>query len=366
MNLLRRLQDLPRRRRSPLFSTQSNVPSAVENLEPKTLLSAVDCSVTIPANQTTITFVPPVDTTHTIDWEVATQPAHGTASWVNNPSTGYDQLTYSLAVAPQSLAGYVAANNSVQSAISLWATTEIGQISAYYGAVNTAIGQFGFFLNNWSNGVSLLGNIASGAGGATGNPGLAAGGFALSLLTTAYSANTSGGIADIVSAAQQACADQQAVAIANVATKVGAFNTSYAAQLALVPNPTVYTSDSFKYSVEDMFMTMPPGSMMPTYTYQWSTATVSVSMNVSDYSAMIRNVNAWLDANSGALNMHMMPKLTISDIYAGILLDYASDRGWTETYHPSTNSWGGDATDWPFMFDSEDIAQELNRIQYHP
>ena len=71
-------------------------------------------------------------------------------------------------------------------------------------------------------------------------------------------------------------------------------------------------------------------------------------------------------SNSGALNMHTYAGTPDLDrIYGGILLAYASNRGWTVTWYQSIGNWHAGVTDFIFL-DAQDIADELNRIGYRP
>jgi hypothetical protein len=338
----------------------SNIAGVIELLERRQLLSAVNDSVTIPANQTSIVVdVLANDTGMSPSIASVGQPTSGGMTSVSDA-----KVSYTLPVMTKSLADYTAANNTAISAIANWQATEIGQISNFYSAVNSEISRFGTFLGGWVGGMSTVGGMATGVGEALGGY-AAVGGKAISLLATAYGSHLNSSNADIIAAAQQLCADQQAAGVLAAQGAALAMTNSLNAQLVQVPNPTVYTSDSFTYVESEMVMVPMmgmPGMMFPMSVQ--STATVTVAMNVTDYSAMVNNVNNWVANNSGILAMHTYAGTPdLNQIYGGILLTYASQRGWTVTWQNSTNYWYAAVTDFLFL-DATDIASELNRIGY--
>jgi hypothetical protein len=113
-----------------------------------------------------------------------------------------------------------------------------------------------------------------------------------------------------------------------------------------------------------------PGMMMMMVMVP-STATVAVTMNVTDYSSIVSNINAFDTSNSSLLTMHVYRDSDITKIYGAMLVDYAATRGWAIIYYPNQpptgfSPWAYYSTDWPFMIDGVDIVQELNSINYRP
>ena len=108
-----------------------------------------------------------------------------------------------------------------------------------------------------------------------------------------------------------------------------------------------------------------PGMTMPVPIE--SSATVSVSLDVTDYSEMITNIDTWSAAHSAELSMHSYPGTPdLDEIYASTLLSFASQQGWVVTWQSITSYWYAAVTDIPFVLDATDKASELNAIGYQP
>jgi hypothetical protein len=175
----------PRNSRRASKSPDRRVSAQVEQLESRRLLSAVNDSVTIPANQTSITFnVLNNDTAQApMLWEV-TEGTFGMVTFYHDGT-----VNYTFGRMTKSLADYTAANNNANNMITDWQTGQIAYITAYYDATSAAIAQFGSYLNSWPGAISTLGGLAADAGGLGNNTYTAAGAFALNLVATAYAEN---------------------------------------------------------------------------------------------------------------------------------------------------------------------------------
>lgn len=353
----------PRRTRRFTSATSLNSPIAAEVLEGRILLSAVNDSVAVATGGTSVAVnVLANDTGDFLSIVSVDTPTNGGMATI----TG-NEIQYALPVMARSLAEFTAANNTAVLAIANWHTTEVGQINAHYNAVFATIGRFGSFLDGWVGGMGTLTEITGAAGGAAGGYADVAA-KALGYLASAYTANVSAGNADIILAAQQAAATSQAAEIAAAAAKAQSLTDSLNAQLLNVPNPIHHTNDSFTYTiVEFVLLPMPgtPGVTMPVPAE--SSATVSVSLDVTDYSEMITNVDNWTAEHSAELSMHSyLSTPDLDEIYANTLLNFASQQGWVVTWQSSTNYWYAAVTDVPFVLDATDIASELNAIGYQP
>ncbi len=353
----------PRRSRKFRNAVPIGSPVAAEVLEGRVLLSAVNDSLAIAAGETSGTVdVLANDTGEFLSIVMVDAPTNGGMATVVG-----DEVQYSLPVMAKSLAEFTAANNAAVLAIANWHTTEVGQINTHYNAVFATINRFGSFLDGFAVGMSKLGGMAGSAGSAMGGyAGVAA--KALGFLASAYAANTSASNADIILAAQQAAVDSQTTEIAAAAAQAQSLTDSLNAQLLNVPNPTQYSNDSFSYTIVEYIllpMSGMPGMTMPVPVE--SSATVSVTLNVTDYSEMVANVENWMSVHSAEMSMHSYPGTPdLNQIYATTLLSFASQQGWTVTYWNITSSWHAAVTDIPYWVDATDIASELNAIGYQP
>jgi hypothetical protein len=329
-------------------------------LEQREQLSAVNDTVTVGANERSTTVdVLANDTGSSKTLVSVSNPTGGGAVSIVN-----GKALYSLMAPYSSLAEYTAANNEVLNKINAWHVDEVAAIITHYQGVTNAITRFGNFLDGWSSPAgSMFGTIVTNAGGAFGPSGSIAG-KALNYLGNAYASNVGASNQSLIQAAIQTAANDQSAAITGAGIAKQAFMDSYNAQLQTTPNPTVLTGGTFQYTMTEMVTIRTPSGYVTTIA-QPSTATVTVSMNVTNYFAMTQSVNGWRAGNLAALNQHVWSSAPdLNKLYGQTLLGYAQSRGWTVTWWQSLGYWHAAVTDIPFVLDATDIATELNAIGY--
>jgi hypothetical protein len=347
------------RRRTRGIDQQSESIANFEILELRRLLSAVNDSATLPANSNSVAFnIFDNDSNKPNLWlDGYTMPKFGSVSigLAGNASYGFMRPIKSQADSNNAQA---AANN----AITDWQAATQNNIASKYATIAAAIGRFGGFLNQWSTGPGWLGGIAGDALAIGNTEGFAAAGFALKLIANAYSEYVGSSMTVIIEAARQNAVDLMTAEFQTVQNIVQQLRSDLSAQLLLVPNPTFIGTDTFNYTEQELVF----NGMMPSYTT--TTATITITINRSDYTAMVNNVSSWIQAHSVQLNTNtiMPPETDITKVYGQMLYSFASVNGWMIQYHKSIHKWGGDSTDWPWIFDQEDVCQELNRIGYVP
>lgn len=342
----------------------------VSQLEDRLLFSAVNDVASLSGSQSSIEIdVLANDTGLATGVASVSSPTNATNGAMVTVSNG--KITYSLpaAMMAKTLGDYSAALARAELLISNWHATEQGQIATHYSAVNTSIDRFATFLGGAVSDLSAAGGAAGGVGTYLGG-GSAIAGKAIGFLAQAAAANIGASNTAVINAAHQKAAIAQAQAVAAAAQHAQQLTDSLAAQIAQVGSPKIYSDDSFTYvGVEMQMVPMPgmPGMMMMTPVS--SMATVSVTVALTDYSAMVMNVNNWQSAHQSEMHMYAgAPDL--DRIYGDMLRSYATSQGWAIVWQgPNisfTPHWYCAMTDWPFILDGTDIASELNSIGYQP
>jgi len=86
-----------------------------------------------------------------------------------------------------------------------------------------------------------------------------------------------------------------------------------------------------------------------------------------DYSAMVMNVDNWINSTQGPLNSHMYAgTYNLDREYGDMLLRYAAIQGWNIAYQPQfAMTWYSGTANY-FGLDAASIAIELTRIGHTP
>lgn len=281
-------------------------------------------------------------------------------------------LTYSVYAGSEvkALADYTTANNNAIAAITAWHTTEVGRITNHYSAVSATIDRFGEFLQLHSGGLGILGTAAGQATSAYFGLNPEAVGKVVAFLSCAYAANQNAGYRSIIADAQQIASDACGFEITVADDWQQILFDSLNRHISYYPSPNTYGNDSFTYTMSEIKLTpmaSMPGMLVPTIVS--STATVNISANVQDYSAMVVNIDRWVSSSQGWLNNHKYPEINdLNKMYGETLMSYATSKGWEvvwELKHASFTDyhWNGAYSLWPGL-DAGNIADELNAIGF--
>ena len=275
-------------KRSRRRKSQDNSVAEIGILDTRILLSAVNDSATLSGTQNSVEIdVLGNDTGMSKSIVSVGNRTNNTNGGMVSSSNG--KLTYSIqSVQIKSLSQYTTANNEAIGEITAWHTSEIGYIAKYYAAVSSTIERFGKFLNKFTSGFGTLGTLAGNIGTYFGGY-YAAAGKAIGFLASAYGANVGASYTVVIAAAQQFASDAMDFEIALADQWQQVLIDSLNTQINHVPNPKFYGNDTFTYTMSELQMTSMMGMMMMVPVQ--STATVSVAANITDYSAMVMNIN---------------------------------------------------------------------------
>lgn len=364
-----------RRRKTGTSQNGGGQPAVVGTFESRLLLFAVNDSASLSGTQTSVEIDVLANDTGTNKSVVSVGPrtSNTNGGMVSLNSNG--KLTYSIyAAGIKTLADYTNSNNSAIADINRWHATEVGLIARYYDAINGTIDRFGAFLGNHASGIATLGGFVGAAVDLVGGYPKAAG-MVVGFLASAHASNLGSSNAVIIAAAKQLASARMGVEIDLAGQWANDLLDNLALQNSYVPNPKTYGNDSFTYTINEMWWTvMPgmPGMLMPTYTQ--SSATVSISANITDYRAMVMNIDSWRSSTQSHLNFHKYSgNLDLNRMYGSTLLRYASSRGWSLIYADYSLFQTGNYWLSPYspvipngQLDGQDVADELNAIGYTP
>jgi len=345
-------------------------PAVVGTFESRLLLSALNDTASLSGTQRSVE----VDVlandsgTNKSIVGIGNRTSHVNGGMVAYSDAPNGKLTYSLVTTGiKTLGDFENIKNRALGQIATWLADEIRQINEHYDAVNTTIdrfsafaGQFGTWWAWVAGGTATVGSYAGPVG--------KVGGKALGFVIGAFAAS---GIVDNITATAEShrlCDLSRTATIRYAEARAQILTDSLYTQITYVPSPKAYGNDSFTYTMSEMILRpMPgmPGMMVPTMVL--SSATVSINCNIMDYSAMVMNVDNWINSTQGPLNSHMYAgTYNLDREYGDMLLRYAAIQGWNIAYQPQfAMTWYSGTANY-FGLDAASIAIELTRIGHTP
>lgn len=295
---------------------------------------------------------------------------------------------------------------SVRQKIDAWCGGERDAINHYYDNVNLVLNQICSFVRSnigagsggFGSAGSTLKDILGGVKSLGIGPGpgavLSIGGRAIDFLLDSYAKNQLATLDEAISGAFQEASDARRAELKQFEIEQKRLWADFELSLSKV-DKRVFGNFSFVYSeVDGSPITNPPppprqlgGVIVNPATASVKTsssATVTVNMNIEDYSAKLAQLTAWSDSHS--LTSHRYDQElggTLNDMYGDALIAFSNRAGFGVTWENGAwvgrdlysgmepYMWQGDGAFGTGVvlyrsctFDGLDIADELNKIKY--
>ena len=295
---------------------------------------------------------------------------------------------------------------SVRKEIESWCDGERDAINHYYDNVNLVLRELGNFVRSsigagssgFGSAGSTLKDIFGGVKSLGVGPGpgavLSIGGRAIDFLLDSYAKNQLATLEEAISGAFQGASDARRAELKQFEIEQKRFWADFELSLSKV-DKRVFGNFSFVYSeVDGSPTTNPPprprqlGGVIvnpaAASVKTSSSATVTVNMNIEDYSAKLAQLTAWSDSHS--LTTHRYDQElggTLNDMYGDALIAFSNRAGFGVTWENGAwvgrdlysgiepDMWQGDGAYGTgvmlhrlYTFDGLDIAEELNKIKY--